>query len=43
MVVAWSDVIIVLYSVTDARSYEVALQIYHTVQNNLFTYVSRRR
>ncbi len=32
MVVAWSDVIIVLYSVTDARSYEVALQIYHTVQ-----------
>jgi hypothetical protein len=43
MVVAWSDVIIVLYSVTDARSYEVALQIYHTVQNNLFTYVSRGR
>ncbi len=40
MVVAWSDVVIILYSVTDARSYEVAQEIFHTIQNNLFTYVS---
>jgi hypothetical protein len=41
MLVAWSDVIILLYSVTDARSYQVALEIFHTIQNNLFTYVSK--